>query len=551
MRRIAITPRGLFTGLIIMLLASGALAAGTKAKALKPLQANASSSGKSAKPSGSTSQPANARAGNAAASGVAPSTDKAGDRVASTARSPLAERIDRLVKDPGLGKMRVGIRVESLGSQGGLVYESNSREPLHPASCQKLVASSAALCMLPSDFKYRTAIGRLGRDLVIIGAGDPGFGDPRLAKRAKTTITGVFHDWAERLKAAGITRIDGDLIFDDFVFDQQHMHPKWPSMFNLQDWYTAPVGGLNFNDNCVDVVVRRGPANGAPAEVILVPPSTYCTVENKAVTGAKGEPAIRRSGDGPIKIVVTGQVSRSASPDAGVSLPISDPGMFFASAARTALAAKGIEITGATRRQRVREADGMTPAGLQILAIHEQTLPELLWRMNTTSLNMTAEAMLKTLGAYSREGRIVQEGSLATGRAAVAKFLGSLGMSENLYVMDDGSGLSRDNRNSAIVFTAILKHMDAHPQREVWWQSLAEAGDQAGSLKRRMKDLGDKVFAKTGHISNVSTLSGYVLGPNSRRYAFSVLCNDTSRAKGGGAHGLQDGLCRLLATWNQ
>lgn len=68
-----------------------------------------------------------------------------------------------------------------------------------------------------------------------------------------------------------------------------------------------------------------------------------------------------------------------------------------------------------------------------------------------------------------------------------------------------------------------------------------------------MKDLSGKVVAKTGHINNVSTLSGYVVGPGGRRYAFSVLCNDTYRAKGGpgAAHKLQDGLCRLLATWDR
>jgi len=287
--------------------------------------------------------------------------------------------------------------------------------------------------------------------------------------------------------------------------------------------------------------------------VTLIPNTTYCTLVNKAVTGGKGEPSISRGGEDPITITVSGTVSRSASFDSPFSLPIVDPGMFFASAARAVFAAEGIEIVGRTRRERVRQKDGMVPSSLQVVAVHEQSLPDVLERANYHSLNMAAEGLLRTVGAYSQEGKIVRQGSLETGRATVAKFLGSLGLGPELYVVDDGSGLSRDNRAAALVYTTVLKHMDAHPRREAWWKSLAEAGEAEGSLKRRMKDLGGKVFAKTGHINNVSALSGYVVGPGSRRYAFSVLCNDTYRVKGGpsSAHALQDGLCRLLAGWNQ
>jgi hypothetical protein len=62
-------------------------------------------------------------------------------------------------------------------------------------------------------------------------------------------------------------------VFDDYIFEQQHIHPSWHEQFKnqMQSWYVAPVGGLNFNDNCVDVLVRPGAAIGAPAEVTLIP----------------------------------------------------------------------------------------------------------------------------------------------------------------------------------------------------------------------------------------------------------------------------------------
>ncbi len=564
MRRSASTSPGFLAGLITAVLAtvltSGIPATGASGRALRPV-IEADRALVAEKGSGKTGLPQAlpvprdpaSRPGSEATAARTPASQNGEGTGGAYPRSALADRIDRLVREPGAARLKVGVRVELLGPRGGLVYECNSRAALAPASNQKLVTTAAAACMLPADFRYRTLLCRLGRDLAIIGAGDPVFGDPRIARRDGKAITRVFHEWAERLKAAGVKRIEGDLIFDDFIFDQQHVHPKWPGMFNLQSWYTAPIGGLNFNNNCVDVVVQRGPANGSPAVVTLIPNTTYCTLVNKAVTGGKGEPLIGRGGEDPITVTVSGTVSRSASFDSPFSLPIVDPGMFFASAARAVFAAEGIEVVGRTRRQRVREVDGMVPSNLQIVAIHEQSLPDVLERANYHSLNMAAEGLLRTVGAYSQEGKIVRQGSLETGRATVAKFLGSLGLGPELYVVDDGSGLSRDNRAAAVVYAAVLKHMDAHPQREVWWNSLAEAGGSEGSLKRRMRDLNGKVFAKTGHINNVSALSGYVVGPGSRRYAFSVLCNDTYRVKDGpsSAHALQDGLCRLLAAWDQ
>jgi len=465
----------------------------------------------------------------------------------------LASRIAGLVGHPKLAKMRLGVRVETLGAEPSLIYEHLSNERFKPASNQKLLVASAALCRLPPGFTYRTLLARRGNDLVIIGSGDPSVGDPRMARQAQEPITAVFHAWADKLKALGLTRIEGDLLYDDYIFEQQHMHPKWPAWFNLEAWYTAPVGGLNFNDNCVDVVIKPGSRPGLPARVTLIPPETpWVKLRNKATTATKGEPVVRRLGDGPITISVAGSVSKPNSADSPLSIPVVDPGAFFANTCRTALAARGIKIVGQTRRQRMRQPGEKLPADLQIVAVHERKLADLLWRVNKSSLNMFAEALLKTLGAYAGPGKPPRQGTLAGGQGAVRQFLGSLGLSEDLYVLDDGSGLSHDNRAAPIVLTTVLQHMDRHPQRDLWWANLSTPGEKYGTLAKRMKDLKGKVFAKTGHIGGVSTLSGYVLGNKQRRYVFSVLCNDTNKVAGGSgeAHRLQERICRLLNSWD-
>ena len=92
------------------------------------------------------------------------------------------------------------------------------------------------------------------------GDGDPTFGDPVLAAAGGKTIYHVLDDWAGILKARGVTSVDGQLALDDDIF-QERRHPHWPQAQH-QRWFCAPVSGLNFNDNCLDIRIRL--VQGAP-----------------------------------------------------------------------------------------------------------------------------------------------------------------------------------------------------------------------------------------------------------------------------------------------
>ncbi len=463
----------------------------------------------------------------------------------------LSGRIANLLAAKGLAGMKVGVRIESLAPQRSLVFEQNSQDAFKPASNQKLITSSAAMTVLSPGFTYRTLLALRGDDLVIIGAGDPSVGDPRMAQAADEPITTVFRRWAEALKAKGVTEIRGNLLFDDFIFEQEHLHPGWRKQFDLQDWYAAPVGGLNFNDNCVDVLIKPAADKGQPAIVTFLPTTPYVRLENRTKTAAKGEPIINRSSVDPPTILVSGSVSKGNAPEDAPSISVPDPGVFFASACRTVLASQGIRIAGETRRERVRSAAGSLPPDLKVVATHDRKMIDLMWRVNKSSLNMFAEALLKTMGAYAGREKAPGVGSYETGRAVVRDFLDKVGISRDTYVLDDGSGLSHDNRVTPAMLTSILAYMDRHPRREEWLKNLAAPGEKVGTLRKRMKDLDGRVFAKTGTIGGVSSLSGYIKGPAGRWYAFSVLCNDTNKAKGGtgAATQLQDEICRTLATW--
>jgi serine-type D-Ala-D-Ala carboxypeptidase/endopeptidase (penicillin-binding protein 4) len=461
----------------------------------------------------------------------------------------LGGQIKALAADKDLAKVRVGIRVVALGIEKPVVvYNQNADELFKPASNQKVVTTAAALTMLPHDFKYRTLLGMLGHDLVVIGAGDPSIGDPKLAKVAHEPVTVIFERWADRLKAEGILSVSGDLLFDDSIFDSEFIPAGWRGEHNLGDWYAAPVGGLNFNDNCVDVILTPG-EKGKPAIVKVIP--DWVKVTNKTVSGGKGQPVIQRESSDPLTISVSRGVSRPTGEEDPTSVPVEDPGMLFAQTVRSVLASKGIKIDGKVRRHRVRQADGSLPSEFKIVAAYESKPIDFLWRMNKSSMNVFAEALFKTLGAYAGGKNSV--GTRAAGAAVVREFLAKAGVKTEGFMLDDGSGLGHTNRISPAALCESLVFMDHQLSiRKQWWAGFAVPGDPEGTLRRRMPSLKGLVYAKTGYIGGVSALSGYVVAADHKRYfAFSILCNDTGKSKNGAtaAKSLEDEVCKTLAAF--
>jgi D-alanyl-D-alanine carboxypeptidase/D-alanyl-D-alanine-endopeptidase (penicillin-binding protein 4) len=444
------------------------------------------------------------------------------------------------------GKKRgtlAGLRILEL-PRGKVIYSLNANRVFKPASNMKLVVSAAALDMLGPSFSYRTVLARRGNDLAIVGSGDPATGDPRLANQRAEPITAMFHRWADALRAAGITTIRGRLLFDDSIFESRRTHPNW-NPAELDSWFAAPVGGLNFNDNCIDTAVKPAAKPGQPAVVTLTPRTDSVRLENHCRSGGKGRPLIRRE-PGKDVLVLTG---RCPKPTTVAPVAVNDPGMLFAGAFRMSLVAAGIQIGRDVRRVRIRNADGSLPAEWKVIAEHSTGLGDVLARCNKTSQNLFAECLLKTLGyrhGSTAGGTGLATGSWTTGRVAIRAFLAKVGVSAQECVIDDGSGLSHDNRLSPTHLTEVLRFMHNHPHRDIYVRSLAESGKD-GTIKKRMRDIAGRVHAKTGYVSGVRTLSGYVSGRGGTSWAcFAILFNGITGSTKMYA-GIQDDVVRQIA----
>ena len=450
---------------------------------------------------------------------------------ATTARAAdLSAEVEAALHDPALARAAIGVQVVRLGPTPGtladprVVYRHDAGLPLTPASNLKLLTTSAALDRLGPGFEFRTQLVAHDGDLILIGDGDPAFGDAELVTRWGADVDTVFRQWAAQLAKVGVTRVR-NVAVDDTVFDDGEMfHPRWPADQRLQR-YEAEVAGMDLNANCLDVFVRPT-ALGRPVVVQTNPRTAYAPVTDDCLTG-RGTWGMTRPADDN---AVTVKGRADAANTVPQSVTIHDPPLYAATVLAEAVSAAGVRVSGGVRRDATaRAAVAAGDPAYRVLAVNVTPLPVVMARANKDSMNLYAECLCKRLGASATGGG---GGSWVTGTAVVASFLRKVGVPGDQFHLDDGCGLSKANAVTAAAVTQVLAYDFAGPHARVFMDTLAVAGAD-GTLAERFgrSTLRGRVLAKTGTVNGVSCLSGYLHARDGQWYAFSILMN---RLAGGG-----------------
>ena len=449
------------------------------------------------------------------------------------ARAALPDDVAAILRDKLLARGAVGVEIVKLADtpeRDRVVFSHQASGLRIPASNLKLVTTAAALERLGADFKFRTVLMRRDDgDLVFAGDGDPTLGDAELLKKVGWGTTTVFEAWAKQLRSQGVTSVR-DVLIDDAVFDDVFVHPNWPAD-QLHKRYVAGVGGINLNANCVDFTVQaqRG---GGPVAFRTDPPDTqFIDVRNTCASGDENKIWLSRQPGGN-RIILRGE-----APCCGpvpVSVTIHDPPMFAGTVLVETLRRAGVAVTGAARRdpnaraQRRAAAAKDGGAGWSIVGIHETPLSAVLGRANKDSMNVYAESLCKRLGHEATK----RPGSWASGTAAMGEYLVSAGVDESEFKLDDGCGLSKQNLISPHAIARVLAREYHGRNRQAFLESLSIAGHD-GTLEdrfRTMPDLRGRVLGKSGYVSGVRSLSGYLKAKDGSHYAFAILMNRVSDA---------------------
>ena len=447
------------------------------------------------------------------------------------------ERLNSLVNGSIARGADSSIQIVELES-GRVVAERNPHMAVAPASNMKLFTTAAAIDLLKPGFEVTTGVyvrgeidptGTLNGDVRFVGRGDPTIG----GRFHDGNATAVLQDWAAELKRAGIKTIAGNLVFEHGYFDTEYIHPTWP-VDQLTAWYEAPIAAFSMQEGCVAVRVLPS-RSGQPCVVQLDPPTSYLSVRNSCRTG-RGLPFITRH-NGSNEIIVRGGVpARSGKTE--VFITVENPVHYFAAVTNETLQRAGIRIQG-----QIVLTPRDTRTDWRLVAKHTTPLNILVYVINKKSQNHYAEQVLKMIGAELRN-----EGSWAAGNAEVKEWLTTrIGVPANEFDPADGSGMSRNNRASANAFILLLRYMWKSPWREEFVSSMPYTGDPDSKFGNRLRrpPFARQVYAKTGYISGVIGLSGYVHAQSGKVYAFSFLFN-RYRVGVFGVYNLQDEILKEI-----
>jgi D-alanyl-D-alanine carboxypeptidase/D-alanyl-D-alanine-endopeptidase (penicillin-binding protein 4) len=426
------------------------------------------------------------------------------------------------LEDKAVAKSNIGVavaRVDAGSSKAPLLLAINASTSLAPASNLKVVTTSAALAVLGPDFRFRTSLVQRENDLFLIGDGDPTLGDPEISTRAGWNYDTVYVQWAAELKRRGVTALR-NVYVDDSIFEREFVHPNWPAN-QLDQPYVAQVAGLNFHFNTIQIeVVSRG----ENLSVGTTPSTNYVRLSNSAKAGAKNAVGAGRTNN-TNDLTVRGEIPRGTTESFEVT--VHDPALYGATVLLETLRREGITVSGTVAREpRARQSLEANPNAFTTIGVLETPLPVVLARCNKDSANLYAECLAKRVAAKATNA----PGSWAGSRATIGAWLEKLGVPQDEFNLDDGCGLSKENRVTAEMMVRILAHNFAAPYRQTFIDSLAIGGVD-GTLEKRFGELRGRVHAKSGYINGVWTLSGYLQARNNNWYAFSILINGGAGGK--------------------
>lgn len=460
-------------------------------------------------------------AGTMAATAAAPAT------IGAASPPALAAQIDALIGQPRFAPARWGIAVVSL-DHGDMLYAHDADQLLQPASTAKLFTAALSLSTLGQDYRIPTRLlatgrlshGRLDGSLLLYGQGNPTLGTASSA------------DWAEQLAAQAAARglrvVRGNLIADDSYFSGPAHGSGWEVDDTLSS-FAVPTSALSVGENVVKVTVSPGHSPGRPARIQLDPAAANSSVISQLQTiaaGARNDINLYRE-PGQSALQAFGSIAADA-PAQHFELSVPDPARLAGLQLREALKRHGIRVSRSLRVLHWPQSDDALMVSSSILGeVWSPPLGEILQRGLKRSQNLYLQNLLLSVGAREPAAAPGFSSTESRGLKAMQQMLDQAGIAKSTVLLSEGSGLSRRDLVTPDALVRLLVYMSHQPYAETLRQALPIAGVD-GTLAYRMRQTAaeNNVHAKTGSMSYVSCLAGYVTSASGEHLAFAIMLNN-------------------------
>lgn len=398
---------------------------------------------------------------------------------------------------------------------------------MNPASVMKLVTTSAALDLLGPAYAWTTSVfvdgpvreGRLEGNLYIRGQGDP------------TLVSERFWQLMRRVRSLGINRITGDIVLDRSAFS---LAPTDPGGFDgepLRPYNAAPDALLlSYKSVLMTFVVDR---TANLARIHVDPPLAGVTIPATVplTAGDCGDYRgnLRADFSDPGQIRFAGSYP-AACQERSWPLAWPDPQIYAARAVEGMWREVGGQLAGKVR-------DGVVPpaAGPAVFEVTSPALAEVIRDINKYSNNVMAQQVFLSLSLPAgrdtngkppgSDAQAPVAASFAASRDVLQQWWRSrVGAAVDTPLVDNGSGLSRNGRASALALGRLLQSAYLSPWMPELMSSLPIAGID-GTMRRNRSGAVGSAHLKTGSLRDVTAVAGYVLASSGRRYVVVLMAN--------------------------
>lgn len=414
----------------------------------------------------------------------------------------LPQAIAAITNQTEQQKATWGIAIQDVQTNE-VIYQENAHKYFIPASNIKLLTTAAALQSLGKDYQFKTEIYTIGQaphleQLIIRGSGDP------------TLTTAQLTNALNLLESQGIQTIQ-EVILDDTALPNLTVNPTW-EWSDLPFNYAPSVNSLTLDQNTVFLSLvpsQKGELTTVQWSEAIA--AQQWQLNNQLITADQGAVYTGNLTQkyGTRELLITGEIAQAAEADIW-SLSIPDPDQYALDQITQILNNQQIAINKTTISQTT--SPDLDQANL-LTAIASPPLSEILQITNQDSNNLFAESLYYT---------VLNQGY------TVPQLLQYLGVDSEGYQLKDGSGLSRHNLATPFTFVQTLDVMADHPDADIYKNSLAIAAE-TGTLRNRFKEtpIAGHFFGKTGTMTHIQSLSGYLELPNGNTLALSILVNQS------------------------
>lgn len=420
---------------------------------------------------------------------------------AEDAPAPVKDPAARQVEDAGLAANDVGYLVVDVDT-GEVLAAYNADRPFIPASVVKIPTFAAALAVLGEDHQFITTLfadgpvedGVLKGSLILRGGGDPFLTGDDLQAMAKG------------LAEAGIRKVEGPFLYDaSALIEIPQINTLQPEAVG----YNTGISALSLNFNRVRLFWKNDGANRSAAVAAM---SENLNLPLDSVGLAFAEENL------PGPFVYDGApghdnwlLSADLEPSGEDWLPVANPSLVTASVFRELAATEGIVLEA--------PQPGAVPEGAQAAVVHESPdLAEIARGVLRYSNNLSAELVgLATSASLAGRALTLNQSGGALGAWWTLR---APGTDWSSLIMENHSGLSSRSR--------------ATPRQIVTMLELAADSDEPDAfhdLLRQIQWKGVKGSArvKTGTMSYVRGLAGYIDTAKGNRLAFAIFANDLDK----------------------